>query len=109
MKVLQINLAYKNGSTGKIVYDIQKELMTQGSQGYVVYCHGKYRSKYVKPVKNKLTFYLSVIESRLGGSAGFYDKHSTKKVLKWILLFRFFKFGYFTKVQLSVILLKYMT
>lgn len=84
MKVLQINLAYKNGSTGKIVYDIQKELMTQGSQGYVVYCHGKYRSKYVKPVKNKLTFYLSVIESRLGGSAGFYDKHSTKKVLKWI-------------------------
>ena len=41
MKVLQINCVYKKGSTGKIVYDIHKELQRVGIDSVVLYGRGK--------------------------------------------------------------------
>lgn len=41
MKVLQINIFYKEGSTGKIVADIHERLIRDGHESYVVFGKGK--------------------------------------------------------------------
>lgn len=41
MKILQVNNVYKNGSTGKITYDIHKELQIRGINSIVCYGRGK--------------------------------------------------------------------
>lgn len=41
MKILQINCVYKNGSTGKITYDIHTELLRNGIESVVCYGRGK--------------------------------------------------------------------
>ena len=40
MKILQINCVYRNGSTGKIVFDIHTELQKQGFESIVCYGRG---------------------------------------------------------------------
>ena len=40
MKVLQVNCVYKKGSTGKIMYDIHKELLACGTESVVCYGRG---------------------------------------------------------------------
>jgi len=41
MKILQVNVVYKKGSTGKIVYDIHKELKKYGVESIVCYGRGE--------------------------------------------------------------------
>ncbi len=41
MKLLQINCVYKKGSTGKLVYDIHKELLSSGFESVVCYGRGE--------------------------------------------------------------------
>ncbi len=40
MKILQVNCVYKNGSTGKIVYDTHTQLLAQGYDSIVCYGRG---------------------------------------------------------------------
>ena len=40
MRILQINTVYKVGSTGKIVYEIHKQLQQSGYESYVIYGRG---------------------------------------------------------------------
>lgn len=41
MKVLQVNCVYKKGSTGKITYDLHKELLDAGMESIVCYGRGE--------------------------------------------------------------------
>ena len=41
MKVLQVNCVYKKGSTGKIMYDIHKELLADGVESVICYGRGE--------------------------------------------------------------------
>lgn len=41
MKVLQINVVYNTGSTGKIMYDIHKELLADGVESVICYGRGE--------------------------------------------------------------------
>lgn len=41
MKILQVNVVYKKGSTGKIVYDIHNELQQRGIESIVCYGRGE--------------------------------------------------------------------
>lgn len=41
MRILQINVVYKVGSTGKIVYQIHKHLQEYGHESFVIYGRGK--------------------------------------------------------------------
>ena len=41
MKVLQVNCVYKKGSTGKIAYDIHKELLDRGQESVICYGRGE--------------------------------------------------------------------
>ena len=41
MKVLQVNVVYRKGSTGKIMADIHEELLRQGHESIVCYGRGE--------------------------------------------------------------------
>lgn len=41
MKILQVNVVYAQGSTGKIVYDIHSSLLNRGIESYVAYGRGE--------------------------------------------------------------------
>ena len=41
MRILQINVVYKFGSTGKIIYEIHNQLQKSGQESFVIYGRGK--------------------------------------------------------------------
>lgn len=84
MKILQINSYYKYGSTGNIVFDITKNLKTTNIEAYVAAGNVKCSTDQVYIIKTKFGWLLSVLMSRILGKPGFYDRYSTKKLIKWI-------------------------
>lgn len=82
MKVVQINTV-PNGSTGKIMLDIHKQLLDEGYDSYVVWGRGrKPRNSREIYIGNKLSVYFHVLYSRLTGKTGFGSKCATKKLLR---------------------------
>lgn len=89
MKILQINLTYKMGSTGKIMADLNDVLKQYGHEGYMLcgyanggegisnlYCfHNAHNDFYVRR---------DLLESRITGRMGYSKKHQTKKAIQWI-------------------------
>ena len=45
MRILQINVVYKVGSTGKIVNEIHNQLLKSGQESFVIYGRGKTTSE----------------------------------------------------------------
>ena len=82
MKVLQINSFYGTGSTGRIVSDIQKLLISKGHESYVIYGRGK-KSENKNNIKviNKIGLYYNVIKTRLFDTHGLGSKRITKKIV----------------------------
>lgn len=82
MKVLQINSFYGSGSTGRIVSDIQKLLISKGHESYVIYGRGK-KSENKNNIKviNKIWLYYNVIKTRLFDTHGLGSKRITKKIV----------------------------
>ena len=82
MKVLQINSFYGSGSTGRIVSDIQKLLISKGHESYVIYGRGK-KSENKNNIKviNKIGLYYNVIKTRLFDTHGLGSKRITKKIV----------------------------
>jgi glycosyltransferase involved in cell wall biosynthesis len=85
MIVLQINSFYGSGSTGRIVSDIQKLLISKGHESYVIYGRGK-KSENKNNIKviNKLGLYYNVIKTRLFDTHGLESKRITKKIVQKI-------------------------
>ena len=82
MKIVQIN-SFSNGSTGKIMMSIHKELLNQGHDSYVVWGRGrKGENEHEIFLNDKIGVYRHALSSRLTGKTGFYSKKSTKKLLK---------------------------
>lgn len=81
MKIVQIN-SVPNGSTGKIMMGIHKELLNEGFESYVVWGRGR-KSKDSNEIymNDKIGVYFHVIYSRLTGKTGFASKKSTKKLI----------------------------
>ena len=85
MKVLLIDVNYKSGSTGKIVYDLQQGLLSDGFQSAI--CYG--RGKEVKE-QNVLKFGIDAetnihaLLTRITGFTGCFSFFSTKKLLRFI-------------------------
>lgn len=81
MKVVQINIVC-NGSTGKIMCAISKELEKKEHDSYIFYGRGKPEKELkCKKIENKLSLYSHVFFARLGFNGhGSYFK--TKKLIK---------------------------
>ena len=85
MKVLQVNVVYANGSTGKIVYDIHKNLLNLGIESIVCYGRGKfYNQKNVYKIAYDIPSKVRAFISKISGIH--YNKclFSTSKLLNII-------------------------
>ena len=84
MKIVQIN-SFSNGSTGKIMMSIHKELLKQGHESYVVWGRGrKAENEHEIFMNDKIGVYFHALYSRLTGKTGFASKRATKKLIKKI-------------------------
>lgn len=45
MKILQVNIFFDEGSTGKIVADIHKRLLRDGHESFVAFGRGRHQAK----------------------------------------------------------------
>lgn len=83
MKILLLDVNYKNGSTGKIVCDLKNELEKRGEE--VLACYG--RGKKVKE-ENVIKFaydietYFHAFLSRITGLMGYFSFFFNKKTFK---------------------------
>jgi putative colanic acid biosynthesis glycosyltransferase len=85
MKVLQLNLVYKEGSTGKIVYEIHKQLLDNGHSSMVIYGQGSdTEDENVVKVTSLNEWRLYGLYSRLSGFPYSGCFFSTGKILKII-------------------------
>lgn len=85
MKVLLIDVNYKSGSTGKIVYDLQQGLISDGFDAAVCYGRGEKVN-----VPNVLKFGIDMetnahaLLTRITGLTGIFSFFSTRKLLRFI-------------------------
>lgn len=85
MKVLQINMTYGKGSTGKIVADIMHGLEVEEHEAYALYGYGEIEASNIYRTQNNIIlYYMAILHSRLFGRSGFYNKRETKKLIYWI-------------------------
>lgn len=89
MKILFIDVNCKQGSTGKIVYDLYTECRKDGYEAAVCYGRGK---KIDEPNIVKFAFdaetYFHALMTRLTGFTGCYSFFSTRKLLRFIEEFK---------------------
>ena len=85
MKIMQINCVYKNGSTGKIVYDVHTGLKNNGIDSVVCYGNGpKVNEAGVYKAISKLYGKFNALISRLTGVMYGGCFFSTKKIIRII-------------------------
>jgi putative colanic acid biosynthesis glycosyltransferase len=87
MKVLQINVTYHFGSTGRIVEVLHQNLTEQGHESHVLYGrHFNQDMKNIAQVGGRFSLWMHGLKTRLFDRHGFGSKLSTKKALKKINL-----------------------
>lgn len=89
MKILLIDVNYKNGSTGKIVYDLKQKLEKEGHEVLVCYGRGKkIEEKGVIKFAYDIETLIHAFLSRLIGLMGYFSYFSTKKIINEIKKFK---------------------
>ncbi|TNH80232.1 glycosyltransferase [Aeromonas sobria] len=89
MKVLLIDVNYKNSSTGKIVHDLAHELISSGHQAKVLFGRGENIDDDIAlRVAPVWEVYFHVLMTRLTGLIGIYSYFSTRKLIKEIKKFK---------------------
>lgn len=85
MKILLIDVVCKQGSTGKIVYDLYKEYIKEGHEAAICYGRGR---KIDEPNVFKFSLdietYFHALMTRLTGFTGCYSFFSTRRLLSFI-------------------------
>lgn len=85
MKILLLDVNYKKGSTGKIVYDLKNELEKKGEEVLVCYGRGeKVKEENVIKFAYDIETYFHAFLSRITGLMGYFSFFSTRKLLKII-------------------------
>ena len=86
MKILTINTFYKFGSTGRIVYDLQKTHKEFGINSYVAY-GDRTNNKDTKDticLQGYLRRKLNILKTRIFACHGFYNITETKRLIKYM-------------------------
>lgn len=85
MKILLLDVNYKKGSTGKIIYDLKNELEKRGEEVLACYGRGeKIKEKNVVKFAYDTETYFHAFLSRITGLMGYFSFFSTRKILKII-------------------------
>lgn len=82
MKIVQIN-TFSNKSTGTIMMNIHKKLLTEGIESYVVWGRGREAKDNTEIYMNdKMGIYTHALYTRLTDKTGSYSKRSTRKLIE---------------------------
>ncbi len=85
MKVLQINSFYGKLSTGRIAADLVNVMNQENIEAYVATLDTTVKSPRVYSMSDSFLYNKSnILMTRLFGRHGFYNRHSTKKLLRYI-------------------------
>lgn len=85
MKILQVNVVYAQGSTGKIVYDIHSSLLNRGIESYVAYGRGeKIIEKNIYKLAPEFLMKIQSLHSKITGFQYKWCFWSTKRLIKLI-------------------------
>lgn len=89
MKVLLIDVNFKNSSTGKIVHDLAKELLDNGHEAKVLYGRGSHSEEsFAKRIAHPLEVYFHALMTRVTGLIGFFSYFATKRLIREIKNFK---------------------
>lgn len=87
MKILQINTVYRNGgSTGRIVYDLQKIHEQNGIESFVAYGYktDSAESENTRFLQSSLRRKWNILKTRLFARHGFYNVTETKRLIRYM-------------------------
>jgi putative colanic acid biosynthesis glycosyltransferase len=85
MKIMYINVTYKQGSHGNMVSMLHHEMMTQGHDSFVLYGRGKKTNdKNVYKIASNIEIKLHAFLTRLTGFHGFFSTFATLKAKRLI-------------------------
>lgn len=88
MKILQINILYKEKSTGRTCWEVEKALLAQGHSVLTAYGKGpKYASPYAYRIDTPLEYYIHNLLSRITGLQGYFSYFATKRLIRKIKQF----------------------
>jgi glycosyltransferase involved in cell wall biosynthesis len=89
MKVLLIDVVYAQGSTGKIVQDLEGELVKNGHEVQVAFGRGNKpaNKKNIVKVASKWEVYFHVLMTRITGLTGFFSPLATWRLIRQIKRF----------------------
>lgn len=85
MKVLQINTIYKDKSTGRTCFEVEKALVSKGHSCITAYGHGgHYGENNSYRINTKFEYSFHNIMSRLTGLEGYFSYFATKRLIRFI-------------------------
>jgi putative colanic acid biosynthesis glycosyltransferase len=85
MRILLIDVNYKNSSTGKLVFDLKNGIINSGHEAFVAYGRGK-KTKDKDVFKFGITFetYIDALLTRITGLVGYFSLFSTYRLINYI-------------------------
>lgn len=84
MIVVQINATSGQGSTGRIVEEISKQLDSLEIENYILYSLGKTKNAHAFKISNKLLTKINSLFAHLFGNNGFEDVLVTRRIIKFL-------------------------
>lgn len=84
MKILQINVVYKEKSTGRTCSEVKNALETRGHEGFVAYGKGRHTDYNTYRIGSDIEYYVHNLMSRITGLQGYFSFFATKRLLRYI-------------------------
>lgn len=85
MKILQINVVYKDKSTGRTCSEVEKALIQEGHQCITAYGYGKHpNEKNAYRIDTKFEYAFHNIASRITGREGYFSYFATRRLIRFI-------------------------
>ena len=85
MKILQVNAVYKEKSTGRTCYEVEKALAERGHECCTAYAIGNWpESSNAYRVVSKAEYYYHDLMARVTGKEGYFSKAATKRFIDFI-------------------------
>ena len=88
MKIIIVNAVYMNKSTGRTYFELYKYLSSLGHECKIIYGEKKENYKEGIYLGNYFDHKLHAFYSRITGKGGCYSKNSTRKLLKFLDIFK---------------------
>jgi len=84
MKILQINVVYKEKSTGRTCLEVKRALEARGHEAYVAFGKGKHKDENTYRIGSDIEYYIHNIMARITGFQGYFSYFATRRLITYI-------------------------